>query len=102
VKAEFMALYSRHDGNHPDAMIKDFRTLHNISPDQTHHMSMFSGIWEFLNNKLQHKLYILEEQLHAMEFGICHSLKLQPEGFEGDHIPQRFQWTGLQSWRGGD
>jgi hypothetical protein len=47
-------------------------------------------------------MYILDEQLHAMELCIYHGIKVHVEGLDGEHISQRCQCTGSQSCRAGD
>jgi len=47
-------------------------------------------------------MYILDEQLHAMELCIYHGIKGKVEGLEGERISQMFRCTGSQSGHGGD
>jgi len=47
-------------------------------------------------------MYILDEQLHAMELCIYHGVKVQVEGLDGTCISLMCRCTGSQSWRGGD
>jgi hypothetical protein len=97
-----MGPQNRRDGNHPDAMIKDFEALLNNTQDATHHAAIYSGTREFIKHKSLNKTYISDEQLHAMELCIYHGIKVQVEGFEGERISQMGRCTGSQSWRGGD
>jgi len=99
---EFMGPHNRRHGQHPDAMIKDFRALLANTQDAMHHAAIYSGTQEFIKHKSRNKTYILDEQLHAMELCIYHGIKVQVEGLEGEHISQIGRCTGTQSWRGGD
>jgi len=101
-KPEFMGPQNRRDGNHPDAMITDFRALLNNTQDATHRTAISSGTREFIQHQSRNKTYISDEQLHAMELCIYHGIKVQVEGFEGERISQMGRCTGSQSWRGGD
>jgi len=47
-------------------------------------------------------MYILDEQLHAMELCSYHGIKVQVEGLHGECISQKCRCKGSQSWRGGD
>jgi len=101
-KPEFMGPPNRRDGNHPDAMIKDLRAILDKTQDAMHLVPIFSGTREFIKYKSRNKTYMLDEQLHAMELCICHDIKVQVEGLEGERISQMCRFTGSQSWRGGD
>jgi hypothetical protein len=101
-KPEFMGPQNRHDGKHPDAIIKDFRALLDNTQDATHRAAIHSGTREFITHKSRNKTYISDEQLHAMELCIYHGIKVQVEGLEGERISQMCRCTGSQSWRGGD
>jgi len=101
-KPEFMRPQNRHDGKHPDAMIKDFRELLDNTQDATHRAAIYSATREFRKHKSRNKTYISDEQLHAMELCIYHSIKVQVEGLEGEHISQMCRCPGSQRWRGGD
>jgi len=101
-KPEFMGPQNRHDGKHPDAMIKDFRALLDNTQDATHRVAIYSSTREFIKHKSRKKTYISDEQLHAMELCIYHGIKVQVEGLEGERISQMCRCTGSQSWRGGD
>jgi hypothetical protein len=92
-----MGPQNRRDGNHPDAMIKDFGALFNNTQDATHHTAIYSGTQEFIKHKSLNKTYISDEQLHAMELCIYHGIKVQVEGFEGERISQMGRCTGSQS-----
>jgi len=83
-----MASLNRPDGKHPDAMIKDFRALLHNTQDSTHHMTIHNGTREFLKHKSCNKMYISDEQLHAMELCIYHGIKVKVEGLEGECISQ--------------
>jgi len=67
---EFMEPQNRHDGKHPDAIIKDFRALVNNTQDPMHHAAIYCGTQEFIKHKSRNKTYISDEQLHAMELSI--------------------------------
>ena len=66
VKPKFMGPQNRHDGMHPDTMIKDFRALLNNTQDATHRVAIYSGTQEFIKHKSRNKTYISDEQLPAM------------------------------------
>jgi len=101
-KPEFIGPQNRHDGKHPDAMIKDFRALLDNTQDATHRATIYNGTWEFLKHKSRNNTYISNEQLHAMELCIHHGIMVQVEGLEGERISQICQCTGSESWHGGD
>jgi hypothetical protein len=101
-KPKFMGPQNRRDGKHPDAIIKDFRALLDNTEDATHRVAIYSGTREFIKHKSRDKTYISDEQLHAMELCICHGIKLQVEGLDGERISQTCRFTGSQSWGGGD
>jgi len=90
------------DGKHPDIMIKDFRALLDNTRDAIHHMAIYYSKREFLKHKSHNKMYISDEQLHAMELCIYHGIKVQVGGLEDEHISQMCRCTGRKSWRGGD
>jgi len=90
------------DGQHPDAIIKDFRALLDNTQDATHHVAIYSGTREFFKHKSRNKTYISDEQLHAMELCIYHGIKVQVEGLDGERISQMCRCTESQSWCGGD
>ena len=60
-KPEFMAPQTRHDGKHPDAMIKDFRASLDNTQDSTHRVTIYNGTQEFLKHNSRNKTYILDE-----------------------------------------
>ena len=93
---------NRRDGKHPHAMIKDFRALLDNRQDATHRMAINRGMRHFIKHKSRKKMYMLDEQLHTMELCICHGIKVQVEGLEGERISQMCRCTGSQSWRGED
>jgi len=101
-KPEFMGPQNRHDGKHPDTMIKDFRPLLDNKQDATHRVAIYSGTREFIKHKSRNKTYISDEQLHGMELCIYHGIQIQVEGLDGELICQMCRCTGSQSWRGGD
>jgi hypothetical protein len=98
-KPEFMGLQNRHDGKHPDDMIKHFRPLLNNTQDTMHRVAIYSGTRECIKQKSRNKTYISDEQLHAMELCIYHGIMVQVEGLDGECISQRCRCTGSQSWR---
>jgi hypothetical protein len=89
---------NRHDGKHPDAMIKDFRALLNNTQDATHPVAIYSGTWEFIKHMGRNKTYISDEPLHSMELSIHNGIKVQVEGLDGERISQMCRCTGSQSW----
>ena len=88
-----MVPQNRHDGKHPDALIKDIRALLDNTQDAMHRAAIYSGTWEFIKHKSRNKTYISDEQLHAMELCIYHCSKVQVEGLEGERIFQRCRCT---------
>ena len=52
VKPEFMGPQNRCDGNHPNAMIKDFRALVHNMQDAIHRVALFSGMREFIKQPI--------------------------------------------------
>jgi hypothetical protein len=101
-KPKIMGPQNHRDGNHPDAMIKDFRALLDNTKDAMHRVVIYSGTQQFIKHKSRNKTYISDEQLHAMELCIYHSMKVQFEGLDGECISQMCRCTGSQSWRGGN
>jgi len=97
-----MGPQNRCDGKHPDAMIKDFRALLDNTQDTTHHVSIYSGTWEYIKHKSRNKTYISDEQLHATELYIYHGIQVQVEGLDGERIYQMRRRTGSKSRSGGD
>jgi hypothetical protein len=91
----------RRDGKHPDAIIKNFRALLDITQDATHLVAIYSGTWEFIKHRSHNKTYISDEQLHAMELCIYHGTQVHVEGLNGEPISQMSRYTGSQIWRGG-
>jgi len=96
-----MGPQNRRDGKHPDAMIKDFSALLDNTQDATHRAAIYNGIREFIKHMSHNKMYISDEQLHAMELCIYHLIKVQVEGLEGERISQLCRCRRSQSWRGG-
>jgi hypothetical protein len=101
-KSEFMGPQNRRYGKHLDAMIKDFRALHDTMQDAMHRAAIYSGMREFINLQSRNKTYISDEQLHVMELCIYAGIKFQAEGLEGEPISQMCQCTGSQGWCGGN
>jgi len=65
-------------------------------------MAIYSSTREFITHKSRNKIYISDEQLHAMELCIYHDIKVHIEGLDGERISQMCRCTRSQSWRGGD
>jgi hypothetical protein len=82
-KPEFMGPQNRHDGKHPDAIIKNFRALLDSTQDAMHRVTIYNGTWEYLKHKSRNTMYISDEQLHAMEICIYPGIKVQVEGLDG-------------------
>jgi hypothetical protein len=72
-----MGLQNRHDGKHPDAMINDIRALLDNMQDETHRVAIYSGTREFIKYKSHNKMYISDEQLHALDLFIRHGIKIR-------------------------
>jgi hypothetical protein len=68
---------NRRDGQHPNAMIKDFRVILDNTQNATHCVTIYSGMRQFIKHKSPNKTYISDEQLHAMELCIYHGNKVQ-------------------------
>ena len=85
---EFMGPQNCRDGEHPDAMIKDFRALLENTSEATHRVAIHSGAREFIKGESRKKMYILDEQMHAMELCMHHAIKVEVEGLDGEHISQ--------------
>jgi len=98
-KPEFMGPQNHHDGEHPDAIIKDFRALLDNTQDTMHRVAIYSGTQEFIKHKSRNKMCMWDEQLHAMQLCIYHGINVQVEGFDGDCISQMCRCKGSQSWR---
>jgi len=97
-----MGPQNHRDGKHPDAMIKDFRALLANTQDTMHRAAAYSGTREFIKHKSCNKMYISDEQLHAMELCIYHGIMLQVEGLEGEGISQMCRYKRSQSCCEGD
>jgi hypothetical protein len=82
------------DENHPDAMIKDFKSLLDNTQDATHPAAIYSSTREFIKLKSCSKMYISDEQLHGMELCIYDGHKAQVEGLNGERISRMCQCTG--------
>jgi len=50
VKPAFMGPHNRRDGQHPDAMIKDFSALLDNTQDAMHHMAIYCGTLEYIKH----------------------------------------------------
>ena len=68
------------DGKHPDAMIKQFRALLDITQDATHSLAISSGMHEFIKLKSCNETHISHNQLHAMERCIERGIKVPVKG----------------------
>ena len=101
-KPKFMGPQNHRDGKHPDAMIKDFRAFLDNTQDAMHGVALYRGTRECIKHQTHNKMYISDEQLHAMELCICEGIKVQVEGLDGERISQMCRCTGSQSWCGGD
>jgi len=101
-KPEFMGPQNCCDGKYPDSMINDFRALLDKMQNATHRLAISSSTREFIKDKSRNKMYISNEQLHAMELCIAHGIEVQVEGLEGERISQMCRCTASQSWCGGD
>jgi len=64
-------------------MIKVIRALLDNTRDATHRVAIYSGTLEFIKHKSCNKMYISDEQLHAMKLCIYHSIDVQVEGLDG-------------------
>ena len=93
---------NRHDGKHPDAIIKDFKALLDNMRDATPRVAIYRGTREFIKHKSRNKTYISDEQLPAMERCIYHGINIQVEGVDGERISQMCRRIRSQSWRGGN
>jgi len=87
-KHEFMGPQNRHDGKHPDAMIKAFRALLDNTQDATHLMALYRGTPGFIKHESRNKMYLSDEQLHAMVLCIYHGIMIHVEGLDGERISQ--------------
>ena len=101
-KHEFMQHPTCWDRKHPAVMITDFRALLENTRHATHSEAMESVIWQFMKQKRCTKTYILNEQLHAVELCIYHSLTVHVKDLAGERLSQMCRWTGSKSWHGGD
>jgi hypothetical protein len=63
----FLGPQNHRDGKHPDAMIKDFRELLDNTQDAKQRAAIYSSTREFIQHNSRNKMYISDEQLHAME-----------------------------------
>jgi hypothetical protein len=100
-KPKCMRPQIRRDGNHPDAVIKDFRALLDIAQDALHWVAIYSGMGKLIKHRSRNKTYISDEQLHTMELCIYHGTQGHVEGSDGEPISQMCRYTGSQIWRGG-
>jgi hypothetical protein len=83
-------------------MIEDFGELLDNMQDATHRMAIYSNMPEIFNHRRCNNKYVSEEKLDAIELGIYHCIMVEVKGLEGEHISQMCQYTGSQSWPGGD
>ena len=83
-------------------MIKDFRAFIDNTQDTTHRVAIYKGTLEFIKHKSHNKMYISDEQLHAMELSIYRGIKVPVEGLDGERISEMCRCTGSRSWRRGD
>jgi len=101
-KSEFRGPQNCCGWKHPDAMMNNFRALLDNTQNATHRMVVYSGTKEFIKHKSHNKMYILDEQLHAMELCNYPGIKVQVEGLDGECLSQMCQCTGIQTWCEGD
>jgi len=78
-KPKFMGPQNRRDGNHSDAIISDFRALLDNTQVTTYHMTIYIRTQQFLKNMSLNKMYISDEQLHAMELCMYHAINVEVE-----------------------
>jgi len=69
-KPKFIGLQIHHDGEHSNAVIKDFRALLDNVQDSAYRMALLSGTQEFIKHRSHNKLSISDEQMHTMELCI--------------------------------
>jgi hypothetical protein len=101
-KPKLMGPQNRHNGEHPDTMIKDFIALLNNTQDIMHYMAIYSGMRGFIKQKSHNKMYISNEQLDAIELCTQHGINVQVKGLDGECISQMCRYTGSQNWHGGN
>jgi len=65
-------------------------------------VTIYNGMREFMKHNSQKKMYILDEQQHAMDLCIYDGIMIQVAGLEGECISQMCQRTGSQRWHGRD
>ena len=97
-----MGPQNRHDGTHPDAIIKDFKGLSDNMQDATNRAAIYSGTREFVKHMTGNMTYISDEQLHVMELCINHGIRVHIVRLEGQRISQMCRCAGSQSCHGGD
>jgi hypothetical protein len=102
VKHKFMGPQYCHDGQHPDAIIKDFKALLNNTQDAMHRVAIHSSTWEIINYRSHNMTYISDKQLPAMVLCIYHGINVEVEGLERERMCQICRYTGSQSWCRGD
>jgi len=83
-----MGPQNRHDGKHPDAMIRDSRALVYNTQDKTQGATTYSGTQEVLKHTSRNKMYLSDEQLYAVELCINHGINIQADGVDGERISQ--------------
>jgi len=77
VKPELIGPQNCHDGKHADGTIKDFRALLDKTQDAMLCVTIYNGTWGFIKHTSHNRMYISDEQLHAMERCIHHSIVFQ-------------------------
>jgi len=101
-KHKLMGPQNRRDGKHPEGMINNFRALLDNKQDATHPAAIYPAKREFIKHTSRNKMYISDEQLHAMGLRIYHGITVQVKGLQGERISQMCRCTGSQSWCRGD
>jgi hypothetical protein len=92
-----MGPQNSHDGNYPFTLIKHFRALLDNMQGTTDHVAIFNSNWRVITHMSCNMTYILDEQMHVMEFFIYHGIQVQVEGIDGAYISQVSRGTGSQS-----
>jgi hypothetical protein len=93
---------NHHDGNHPDAMIKDFGSLLDNTSDTMHWVAKSCGTQASIKPKSRDKAYISDEQLHPIELYIYDGNNLQVKGLQCERIFEMCRCTGCMSCHGGN
>jgi len=76
-KPKFLWPQNHRNGKHSDAMIKDFGAYLDNTQDATHLVAIYIGMQEFIKNRSFDMMYILDEQLRAMEFCIYNGMRFK-------------------------